>query len=293
VLDFSIIIPTYNRKDFLGNTIESALGQKYGSYEIILVDDGSTDGTEEFIMDHFADQLSYVKQKNLERGAARNQGAKIAKGEYLYFLDSDDLLYPHHLSEARDFIAKFEARPEWFFQEYEITDGEKQTRVKYDRKSPLKTLIEKGNFMSCHGVFVRREIFHANTFREDRHFAGSEDYELWLRLAARYSLHINPKITSALVQHEERSVFNFSLEKIIDRKNLFLKCLKEDHLIQSKFGSEMHLIRSNTFSYIALHASMIKEKEASVKYLVKSIKESASALSQKRFWATLKHLLLQ
>jgi glycosyltransferase involved in cell wall biosynthesis len=94
---FSIIIPTYNRAHLIGNTIQSVLSQSYPHFEIIVVDDGSTDNTEDVIASFDSPKIRYIKIKNSERGYARNYGAKQAKGEWLYFLDSDDKLYPNHL----------------------------------------------------------------------------------------------------------------------------------------------------------------------------------------------------
>jgi glycosyltransferase involved in cell wall biosynthesis len=291
-LTFSIIIPSYNRKDFLAKTINSVLSQNYFDFEIILIDDGSVDGTEEFVRSEYP-QIWYVKQTNQERGAARNKGASLARGQYLYFLDSDDLVYPDHLKKAVEFLKEQKEPPSWFFQEYEIlqADGTKKA-IEYNRAKPIESLLKSGNFLSCHGVFVRRDIFSEYQFSEDRNLAGSEDYELWVRLAAQYSLVINPVVTSALVQHEERSVYNFSLEKLIQRKEKMLSSLLENPLVQKRFSEHFDFLRSHTYSYIALHAAMIGKKKSSLYYWRKAIAASPSSMMQKRNLAILKHLLL-
>jgi glycosyltransferase involved in cell wall biosynthesis len=96
----SIIIPTYNRAYILGETLESVLSQTYGNYEAIVIDDGSSDNTRELV-DSFIQRdtrIKYVKQNNAGVSAARNHGMRIAQGEYLAFLDSDDLWKPWKLS---------------------------------------------------------------------------------------------------------------------------------------------------------------------------------------------------
>ena len=118
--DFSIIIPTYNRADLIERTIDSALGQSYKNYEIIVVDDGSTDHTGKLVQEKYGDRVKYIKTANRERGAARNTGVNEASGRYVYFLDSDDLLYPQHLEKAVAFIEEHD--PKVFFQDYEIQD---------------------------------------------------------------------------------------------------------------------------------------------------------------------------
>ena len=85
---FSIVIPTYNRAKFIDKAIASLLNQKYEDFEVIVVDDGSTDNTEEVVKSFNNNKVKYYKKENQERGAARNYGAKLAKGEYINFFDS-------------------------------------------------------------------------------------------------------------------------------------------------------------------------------------------------------------
>jgi glycosyltransferase involved in cell wall biosynthesis len=91
---FSIIIPTYNRAHMILQTLETAFAQTYPYFEVILVDDGSTDNTENIIKSINHKNFVYLKKPNEERAVARNTGFNIAKGEYLTLLDSDDFLYP-------------------------------------------------------------------------------------------------------------------------------------------------------------------------------------------------------
>lgn len=289
---FSIIIPTYNRRNIVVKTIGSALNQTFQSLEIIVVDDGSTDGTAESLNVAFGDRIKLITIPNGERGKARNTGTAYAKGKYIYFLDSDDILYPDHLAKAFAFIQK-QNQPEWVFQEYEFIDKStgKKTPIKYNRKSPVKALISKGNFMSCHGVFLRRDIALLHPFEENRDMAGSEDYALWLKLAARYPLFINPTVTSALVQHDARSVFNFSPNKLIKRKELMLKTVLSDEVFCHQYSSLIPRLKANTYSYLALHLAMISSKPKAFRYLIKSFRSSPSSIFTRRSAAILKHLL--
>src|SRR5687768_637150 len=188
---FTVIIPTYNRAGFITRTVQSVLDQTYKSFEIIVVDDGSTDNTEAvlqpIIQEH--SNVSYFKKKNEERGAARNFGITKAKGQYVTFLDSDDILYSDHLQVAVELIGKKNS-PEIFHLAYEIvrTDGSVVTKYNNYSGSLNIRLIRLGNILSCMGVFVRREIAIKNLFVEDREMSGSEDYELWLRLAGQYEI---------------------------------------------------------------------------------------------------------
>ncbi|MCQ3931011.1 MAG: hypothetical protein DPW16_11185 [Chloroflexi bacterium] len=100
----SVIITTYNRKDYLEEAIDSVLNQIYSNFELIVVDDGSTDGTGDLIHKKYVGQLHYIYQENRGRSEARNHGMREAKGKYIAFLDSDDLWKPNKLSKQITFM---------------------------------------------------------------------------------------------------------------------------------------------------------------------------------------------
>ena len=110
-MTFSVVIPVYNVKDYLEKCIDSVLAQTSDDTEIILVDDGSTDGESGQICDRYAekhpDQIRVIHQKNGGLGAARNTGIECASGNYLLFLDSDDYLLPGLLERMREVLAKY------------------------------------------------------------------------------------------------------------------------------------------------------------------------------------------
>ena len=94
---FSIIVPTYNRAHLISSTLDSILSQTYTDFELLIIDDGSTDNTEEVVQKYLSDKVLYFKKTNGERSAARNYGTSKARGEYLNWIDSDDLIYTNHL----------------------------------------------------------------------------------------------------------------------------------------------------------------------------------------------------
>jgi len=103
----SCIVPVFNGERYLGEALESILKQTYRSREVIVVDDGSTDATAT-VVDKFGEQVCYFKQPNQGAAAARNLGFAAAKGEFVAFLDADDLWHPEKLARQ---MARFEARP--------------------------------------------------------------------------------------------------------------------------------------------------------------------------------------
>ena len=102
----SVIIPTYNRAHLVSEAINSVLNQTYQDFEIIVVDDGSTDETCEKLRP-YQDKIKYVYVKNGGAAYARNVGMKIARGKYIAFLDSDDLYYPYKIELQADFLDRF------------------------------------------------------------------------------------------------------------------------------------------------------------------------------------------
>ena len=289
---FSIIIPTFNRSELIVTTLLSTLNQIYDDLEVIVVDDGGSDNTEQVVSSLSNIKIRYFKKENGERGAARNFGLKKATGNYVTFLDSDDLLYPNYLSEAIRFI-KEKNLPDFFYQGYNIVNkkGEKILVVNKLRSNSKLDLILEGNFLACQGVFVKREIALKNLFNDDYFLSGSEDYELWLRLSNRFDLIQNPVVTSALVEHEDRSVININPNNLIKRKELMLSYLQLNEEFNTVWKKYRHIIKSNAYSYISLHLALANYKSLSLKYFFLSVWFNPNFLFKRRFLTIIKNLL--
>lgn len=186
----SVIIPTYNRAAMVREAIESVLAQSYADRELIVVDDGSTDDTEAAVA-AFLPQLTYVHQEHQGVSAARNQGAAIARGEYLAFLDSDDLWLKDKLLRQMQFM---ESHPEaliCYSDEIWIRRGVRVNPMKKHRKYsgmifpyclPL-CIISPSSALFTRGLFEEAGMF-------DETLAVCEDYDLWLRIAARHPIYL-------------------------------------------------------------------------------------------------------
>jgi len=288
---FSIIIPTYNRADFVTKTIESLLNQTYTNFEIIVVDDGSTDNTMEVVIAITDSRISYYKKENAERGAARNFGTKKAKGEYINFFDSDDLAYPNHLETALEVI-KENHHPSIFALHYDIKDTNNQIlRVGTPFKN-INSQLMHGNLLSCNGVFVKKEVALKHPFSEIRELSASEDYLLWLQLAARYPFSYSNQKTSIIIEHDTRSVISFNKKHADNRINYLYKSLTADSVFISKFGIKaIHQINAHMLSYFSLHAGLDGNKQDSYRYLKASLKKSILEIFSKRFLVILKLLV--
>lgn len=106
-LSISVVIPLYNKYEAIENTLNSVLQQTRAADEIIVVDDGSTDGSQQLVTEKFGQQVILIKQSNGGVSAARNHGISKARGEYIAFLDADDLWTPHYLEEVERLARQF------------------------------------------------------------------------------------------------------------------------------------------------------------------------------------------
>ncbi len=289
---FSVILPCYNRAAFIERTIHSVQNQQYQNWELIIVDDGSTDNTENIIQTITDSKIKYTRIANSERGAARNAGIRLAKGDFICFLDSDDYLLPNHLSEANKFISSnYDIKV--FHQGFEIRkqDG----TVLYSSKH-LKGLLNRkliqNNVISPNGIFLKKKIISNNLFREERLLAGTEDYELWLRIASQYPILQNRMVTSVLVDHPQRSMKETELEKLLNRIHFFLKCVEENADVKNWMAESYPEFIARRYSYIALHAALSNHRDTAFLYLKKALTTWLMIVFTKRFYVIVFRLFI-
>jgi glycosyltransferase involved in cell wall biosynthesis len=288
---FTVVIPTYNRAAFIAKTLFSVLAQTCQSFEIIVVDDGSTDNTQAVVNQLTDPRITYHRRSNGERGAARNTGSALARGQYITFLDSDDLLYPNFLQYAFESIQQYN-NPPFLHMAYEVLrENGKNARIDWIKNGDISCL-RKGNPLSCIGVLLRKDVAQAFPFQEDRNLSGSEDWELWLRIAANYGLCTDNRISAALVDHGERSVMSFDEHKLANRKNLALKYAFRDPAVVQKFTPYKKQMTAYCDSYISLHLMLSGKSRPAWKYMRQAIFEHSGVIFEKRFLVIIKHFLL-
>jgi len=290
---FSLIIPTYNRAYHIEKTIRSVLGQSHPDFEIIVVDDGSTDNTEAVIKNINDQRIRYFKIENSERGHARNFGAAKATGDYITFLDSDDILLPDYFRNAIECIEKYH-RPPFAHLGYEIVDSQDKLlfKVDYIKEDDISCLVT-GNPLSCTGCFLRKDISREFLFNEDRNLAGSEDWELWFRVLASHGIKPDNRISARMYNHEARSVMVEAQEKkLVQRKELALKYAFKDPRVREKYNPFYKKIDAFGDAYIALHLVLLGDKKRSLFYTRKFVKGYPGALFTKRFLVILKYMML-
>jgi glycosyltransferase involved in cell wall biosynthesis len=186
----SIVIPTYNRARDVCDAIDSVLAQTYRQLEVILVDDGSTDNTAEVVA-AYADRVHYVLIPHSGLPSrARNAGLDMARGEYVAFLDSDDLWLPQKLEKQ---VAAMEADAQTglvccnalIMIDGEVQPGPHYLSEKQGRSGAVLLDLIHGNFVIASTAVIRRTLLtEVGSFSEDPSLKAMEDYDLWLRVAA-------------------------------------------------------------------------------------------------------------
>jgi glycosyltransferase involved in cell wall biosynthesis len=183
----TIVVPTYNHVNYLKKALESIQAQTYHNYEIVVVDNHSTDGTEDYIKTLQIQNLKYLKiENNGIIARSRNHGVANSTGEYLAFLDSDDFWEPTKLMECIDYMVTREIKAlchgeQWY---YETTGKTRNIRYGRTKIQTMKQLFMHGNCISTSAVIMQKDVFSlAGGFDENPDLVTVEDYDLWLKLA--------------------------------------------------------------------------------------------------------------
>jgi glycosyltransferase involved in cell wall biosynthesis len=181
----SVLIPTYNRQQYLVEAIQSIEGQTYRDWEIVVVDDGSTDDTRS-VLEAFYDSVRYFHQQNQGVSTARNLAFRESTGEYIFFLDSDDYLLPNALA---DLSAALDANPacDVAYSDGYVVDSEGVRRATLADYSPrpfvdtLETFVVS-NPLGLHGTLFRRLALKGIEGPYDPLMVGYEDWDMFMRL---------------------------------------------------------------------------------------------------------------
>lgn len=189
----SVIIPTYNRGNWIKEAVESVLTQSYPNYELIVVDDGSSDDTGKALRS-INSKIRYIFQPNSGPSSARNKGLELSRGEWIAFLDSDDLWKPEKLTAQMEAFQKepqfkiFYTKEIWIRNGKFVNPRKKHTKYCgwiYPRCLPA-CIISPSSVIIHHSVFEEVGCF-------DTFLPVAEDYDLWLRISSRYPVKLIPE----------------------------------------------------------------------------------------------------
>lgn len=269
---FSIVIPVYNRQELVKPTLDSVLNQSFTDFEILVIDDGSTDNSASVIEKYAASRpnIKLIKTQNQERGAARNTGIRAAIGNFIVFLDSDDLMHTNHLEVLNQYLLQ---APETNFI------ATKFDFIRNGKHSPHMSLANVGNQKLDYNFFLSGNHLACNfcikknnpdlkLFVEDRSYAIMEDWMFLLQNLLHDTIYMVDSVTISMNDHDDRSMRSDN-SRVIERR---LKANQwiHDHLKLS--DSDFKLLDANTYYFCAIHYYIDKNYTLSKQQLSNAIK---------------------
>ncbi|TRX24610.1 glycosyltransferase family 2 protein [Flavobacterium franklandianum] len=234
---FTVIIPLFNKENFIENTLKSVLNQSFIDFEVLIINDGSTDKSEEKVLGFKDARIHYFYKKNSGVSAARNFGIEKAKSNYITFIDADDYWYPHFLQEMFENVNRFtdlkvfsaaievETSKKIIPSTYSIVKTADCEIVNYFEASSKETVI----CTSC-------AVFHKSVFETTGYFdinlKSGEDTDMWIRIGLIYHILFSWKILARYV-YDPKSItknhtttinsFEFSKYTLLEKTNPSLK----------------------------------------------------------------------
>ena len=256
---FSVIIPLYNKENFIENTIQSVLSQTFADFEVLVINDGSTDKSEEKVLQFKDSRIQYYSKENEGVSIARNFGIEKAQFDYITFLDADDYWYPDFLKVMHEYCTQFikqkvftaaieiETSKKIFPAQYSIKKTADFEFVNYFKASKKETVI----CTSC-AVFNKKVFEKIGVF--DPKIKSGQDTDLWIRIGLVYPVLFSWKILARYVYDENslsknsnflNAKMDFSkfteLEKTNSELKYFLDLNRFSLAIKSKLASNKTL----------------------------------------------------
>jgi glycosyltransferase involved in cell wall biosynthesis len=263
----TVVIPTYNRANLIARSIKSVLSQTYQDFELVVVDDSSTDNTKEVVTSFNDERVRYIRhEQNRGEAAARNTGIKVARGEYIACQDSDDEWLPEKLAKQ---VQAFENCPPDIGVVYtgfwKIENNEK-TYIPFSwvnqKEGDIHRELLKGNFIGSPATLIKKECFKKVGMFDEKLF-HLVDWELWLRISKYYHFEY---IDKPLV------IAHYHSDNVSSNHQAFIEALVS--ILQKypdEFAGDKKLLAKH---YIDIGNSLIVNKETKNgrNYLAKAVK---------------------
>tara|TARA_S200000501_G_C20854516_1_gene757180 strand:- start:1334 stop:2233 length:900 start_codon:yes stop_codon:yes gene_type:complete len=206
---FTVVIPTYNCADYLKRALNSVFSQTYQNFEIIVVDNSSTDHTKDVLRSFNDGRLMVIKVNNNGIIAySRNKGIENAKGDWIAFLDSDDIWKPKKLEKVKKSANQNTEVVLICHDEHYVENSKIKKRLRYGPavKNLYQKLLFKGNCVSTSATCIRKNIaIETGGFSERKEFKTAEDYEYWIRLAQVGQFYFIKEILGEFHIHDKNS----------------------------------------------------------------------------------------
>ncbi|HZF01834.1 MAG TPA: glycosyltransferase [Methylomirabilota bacterium] len=253
----SVIIPVFNRAHCVANAVESVLAQTFRNFEIIAVDDGSTDGTAE-VLEKFGDQIRLLRQKNRGVSAARNAGIRAARGKWIAFLDSDDRWFPEKLDRQLAAMEKYPVKMS--FTRCMNAQGELLRDIEFVSaalREPEIFLVENAVDSIClsprhpliQTMIVEKEILE-NTGLFDESFHAAEDAELIFRLSFLSGfIYVDHPLTIVFENSSNSLTYSVKLDSLARRNQSYLRLLAEMYWRLVEISPEKISVMRNRIGY--------------------------------------------
>ena len=288
-IKISVIIPTYNRADVVGRAILSALKQTYTPFEIIVIDDGSSDKTAETVR-KFSNSVTYVEQKNSGPASARNNGIQRSTGNYIAFLDSDDEWMPDKLEKQIELINSKHAQVVITNSLFKNRSNSAETTFSKSLFSDLLNRFDS-ELTDCFPLLIEQNFIHLSTLLVqkscllevgyfDEGMPVAEDTDLWLRLAFKYKFGI---ITTPLAIRDDRpdKLSGNKQKEYSGRLYMFSKFLRSEADLSSE---KKDLIRQRQYFIRGRFMNSLFQKSDYVSLLKNIFSTNPAYLTSKYFY---------
>jgi len=284
--EVSVIIPAYNREDFIADSINSVLAQTFSDYEIIIINDGSTDRTADIVKSIKNPRIKLLSTQRQGPYIARNYGIKRARGNYLAFLDSDDIWFASKLEKQMRTITATPDTALVFTNGYVFETDSRRYSLKLTHYSDQSRKLDKGytellkkNYISTSSVLIKKDVFEKLGYflKENR---GCLDYQMWLRVARGYKIEYIHEPLLLYTAHEQ----SLSSKKVDRLKDiLYLYGLEEDEI--KRTGSRenlatLHDSKARTLKELGVRLYFADDRKNARKYFIRAINEGNQSFNE-------------
>tara|TARA_Y100000741_G_C18243163_1_gene554429 strand:- start:725 stop:1624 length:900 start_codon:yes stop_codon:yes gene_type:complete len=283
---FSIVVTTYNSENFIKRALSSIFSQTYQNFEIIIVDNSSTDNTKKIIQDFSQDKIRFFEVKNDGViGYSRNKGINHSNADWIAFLDSDDTWEPKKLDIVKQVIEKnpniiLACHNEWHI----FNNSKKELQHGPYERDMYKKLVFDGNCLSTSAVTLRRDIaIKVKGFSERKDFITTEDYEFWIRLSKEGKFFFIDEILGSWYAYKgsESSKINIHANALLSVMEYHLNLWQQIH---KKDAKKIKMRKSKVYLSIALMYLKDQAFKNAARFAKKSIKLN---LFQIKSWVVL------
>jgi len=248
----SIVIPVYNRVPLLIECLKSVRAQSFEDYEVIVVDDGSTEDVKQAVSPF---RVRYVRQEQQGPPGAYNTGIKAAKGEYVAFLDSDDLWLEGSLEQRVDLLDQYPEAGFCYSQAYRLNEADQSMTLVHPPRGPatirdgeaeIRSYLANGNHIFCSTVLARRKCLEEVGGFDAGFRSGSEDLDVWIRLLKKYSAVSTPQPLAIYRVHAQ----SFSSDRELDEWEQSNAKVIESILNDSVMGHRLADMRPGAYFHL-------------------------------------------